>query len=232
MQVDKVQTLWVNFFFDKFLNKDINYSIMVKEVEQNIKLYDACASEIAEFSFPRLLQYQLNQFISSLPRNAKILDVGCGCGRDVNYFLEEHLDPVGIDLSNNILDEARRRVETGNFVLMDMLDIKFDHDFFDGIWCMSSLDHIPKNLSSDVIKKFYDLLVDGGILYVSVPEGEGEKVINFDKSGNMPRFCAYYDQNEIESMLKSKGFSILTTFTEEDDDATWINLFCKKTTEL
>lgn len=202
---------------------------MVREVENNIKVYDACASEISDFSFPRLPQYQLNQFISNLSKNAKVLDVGCGCGRDVSYLMEEQYDVIGVDLSKGMINEAKKRVEGGNFILMDMLDLKFDKESFDGIWCMASLDHIPKDIVPGVVGKLYDLLSDKGVLYLSVPEGEDEGTVDYEKSGNMSRFCAHYNQEELKALLKAAGFNILTIFTE-DDDVSWINVLCKKVT--
>lgn len=201
---------------------------MDKRVEDTVKVYDQFAKDFADFNFPRVLQYQLNQFISCLPKNAKILDVACGAGRDVQYFLEEGYNAVGIDLSKGMIEQAKNRVSGGSFIQMDMLDLKFDTEEFDAVWCMNSLLHIPKDIVMNALKNFHKVLKPNGVLFLAVQEGEGEKFVRFEKSGNMPRFFAFYQQPEIENMLEEAGFIISSSYNEDDEEVSWINILAKK----
>ena len=199
------------------------------ENEKNTKeVYDKIASSYAESTFPQLLQYQLTQFIGYLPEKSKILDAGCGSGKDVKFFIEEKFDVTGIDFSKAMIEEAKKRVEQGNFQTMDMSELKFDKQSFGGVWCCNSLMHIPKYNVSNVLKGFHDVLKDEGILFVTVTMGEGEKIIHYEKSLNLPKFFSFYKPAEIKKLLEDAGFKILESFNEEDDEFSWINLFCKK----
>jgi ubiquinone/menaquinone biosynthesis C-methylase UbiE len=201
---------------------------MDKRIEDTIKVYDQFAKDFANFTFPRILQYQISQFLSHLPKHAKILDVACGAGRDVQYFMEEGYDPVGIDASKGMINEAKSRVVDGNFKQMDMLNLEFDENSFDAVWCMNSLLHIPKDLVLNALKNFFKVLKPSGVLFLAVQEGEGERFVNFEKSGNLPRFFAFYNQAELENLLEEAGFTIVTSYNEEDEEVSWINVLAKK----
>jgi len=201
---------------------------MGEELEKTYEVYSKYAKEYAETTFPNLLQYQLTQFTSYLEKGAKIIDVGCGSGKDVDYLTEEGFEVVGIDYSKEMIDEAKERVPNGNFVVQDMAKLEFDDKTFDGVWCCASILHIPKENVFDILKGFNRVLKPEGVMYLAVIEGEGERMVEFPQSKNMPRFFAFYKQREIEELLEGAGFKILTAYTEEDDNHTWINVFCKK----
>ena len=131
------------------------------------------------YKFPKLLQFQLNKFISLLI-GKKILDAGCGPGRDLLYFKEEGLDVTGIDISKGMLRECRRRTNIMGLE-MDMRKMTFPENIFDGIWCMASFSDIPKEDSSKVIDEFYRILKRGGAIYLAVKEGEGVEVVKKEK---------------------------------------------------
>ncbi len=96
---------------------------------------------------------QYKDFIK-LCKGRKILDAGSGPGRDTRYFLRKGYDVVSIDKSQGMLDEAKLRVPNGNFIKMDMSNLKFAPKSFDGIWCCASLLHIKKSKAPKVIGSF------------------------------------------------------------------------------
>ncbi len=88
---------------------------MDSDYKKTIEAFNKFAEQYADFTFSNLLQYELNRFIALIPKNAKILDVGCGSGRDVHYFLEYFLKPIGLDASEDLINEAKKRVPEGSF---------------------------------------------------------------------------------------------------------------------
>src|SRR3989338_7450431 len=111
--------------------------LMDKEIRETIRLYDKFARQFAAFAEMALPQYELNKFISML-KGKRILDLGCGSGRDVRYFLDEKLKPAGIDASFPMLLQARERGK-GGYIQMDILKLGFKGRSFDGAWAVGSI---------------------------------------------------------------------------------------------
>ena len=134
-----------------------------------IEAFNKFAEQYADFTFDNLLQYELNRFIALVPKNDKILDIGCGSGRDVHYFLDYKLQPIGIDASQEIIKEAKKRVPEGNFVHMDMLNLKFTPFEFDGIWALDSISYLKKDLIPEILLNLNKIL-------------KQEFIINYEKT--------------------------------------------------
>ena len=81
--------------------------------------------------------------ISGIPSGARVLDLCCGQGNVTEALLNLGLDAVGVDFSPKMLDFARRRVPTGNFVEADAEDLIFDDAEFDAVVCNFGLIHVP-----------------------------------------------------------------------------------------
>jgi len=113
----------------------------------------------------KVIEHLLTYFIENL-KGKKILDVGCGHGRDARYLSERGFEVVGIDLSRNLLKIARRMAPKAKFLLMDMRDLKFGDEEFDGIWSCASFLHIPKREALETLREFRRVLKPGGLLYL------------------------------------------------------------------
>jgi SAM-dependent methyltransferase len=142
--------------------------------------------------------------------------------------MEEGHEVVGIDLSKNLIKEAKKRVPKGKFYQMDMLEMKFCDETFDGIWCHATLCHILKLDAPKALKEMFRILKPDGVLYIGLREGEGEKMVCYLKSGNLPKFFAFYSQIELEELIWDAGFDILNSYSERDEQSAWINVFARK----
>lgn len=195
-------------------------------MDKTIETFNKIAPSYAKFTFEKIQQYELNKFISLFNKKSKILDVGCGSGRDVQYFIEYGLDPVGIDLSDSMLKEATTRVKDGNILKMDMKNLKFKENNFDGIWCCVTLSHIKKKELLTILKEFKRVLKQKGYLYISVKKGDKEGFETDEKYNNLPLYLAYYSKEEIENLLKKAGFTIYSSYLV-GNKVEWINVFAK-----
>jgi len=196
-------------------------------MDATVKTFDKLAQQYATFTFDKILQFEINKFISLMPKKAKVLDVGSGSGRDVNYFLDYDLDPIGIDLSENMLKEAKKRVKKGNFMKMDMKKkLDFPKESFDGIWCCVTFSHIKKKEVPKILKEFKRVLKPRGHLYLSVRKGNGEAIEKDKKYNNLPIHMSYYKPKEIEKYLKEIGFEIHNISISEGK-VDWINVYAK-----
>lgn len=195
-----------------------------EKIKASIEIYNKFAQAYITHTSNKLLQFQLNEFISMLPKKAKVLDVGCGAGRDAEYLTEEGLDVLGIDIATQMIKEAKKKkikVKKKN-----ILDLKKGD--FDGIWCMATLSDIPKSEINTVLTNFHNLLNENGIVYIAVKEGEGEKFEEKERYENQPRFYAYYKQDELEKNLAENNFKIIKSTKTNDQGVNWIEIFARK----
>ena len=198
-------------------------------IKKTIETYNQIAKIYADYTFNRLFQYHLNEFISLIPKDAKILDIGCGSGRDVQYFLDYNLNPIGIDISHEMINEAKTRVPNGDFKKMDMRNLKFKENTFDALWACASLLHISRKELPKVLQNLNKIIKPNGILFIALKEGEGSKIIREQKYKDLPRLFVYYNKPEIEKLINENGFSIIKSEIEKGTEKTnWINILCKK----
>ncbi len=105
----------------------------------------------------------------------KILDFGCGAGRDTKYFLEKGYDVDAVDGS---IELCRRAGEYTGIKVQHMLfqDLNVVEKY-DGIWACASILHLTRSELIDVLSKISRALCNNGILYTSFKYGtfEGER---------------------------------------------------------
>ncbi len=193
-----------------------------------IEVFNKFAEQYADFTFQNnILQYELNRFISLVPKNGVILDLGCGSGRDVQYFMDYNLDVVGVDASEKLIHEAKKRVN-GKLMVMDMMELNFNDGIFDGVWAQDSISYITKKELEKVFEKLNLILKNDGMLFISVRKGEGERLIRHEELGKEQIFTCFFNKDELEEMLKGKRFEILDSCIQKGEEHTWINIFAKK----
>ncbi len=193
------------------------------EVEQTIRTYDKIAPEYCKKTRqPKFLEWEESYIKKMLFFISKskplILDVGCGDGRHCIIIEKNGGKAIGIDLSQAMLEEAKTLYPEGDFREMDMRNLSFDNDFFDGIWASGSIYHVPKAKIDEVIEEFREVLKMNGILAVNFKIGRGEGMEAEPKSySGSPRYFAYYTEKEMRNMISSFGFEELesSSYPEE-----------------
>ncbi len=113
-------------------------------------------------------------FLSLLPKEGRILDAGCGSGRDTQAFLERGYRVKAFDASKNLAALAERRI--GQPVLVcEFLQFQ-DSEPFDGIWACASLLHTPLAELPKTISQLARFLKPEGCIYASFKYGRGERL--------------------------------------------------------
>jgi ubiquinone/menaquinone biosynthesis C-methylase UbiE len=179
-------------------------------------------------------QAEADRYRQLLP-SGNVLDVGCGFGRDCHFFTEPVYKYVGLDFSIGLLAEAVKRFPGVKFVWADMLKVPmiFRANQFDGFWAVASLLHIEKYRIRDVLKGIREVVRKGGIGFISVKKGEGERVVEEDHggqwSGKDRRFYAFYHREEFENILEDCGFRVLE-FGERSrgENTVWLEFFVER----
>ncbi len=181
--------------------------------------YDQFAPQIAERFWKTQLTHSWNTFQAALPHPARILDVGCGAGRDVGHFTRAGMLAQGADVSIGLLREAQRRAPAP-YTQADMRALPYAANSFDGIWMSASLLHIPKTQGLKVLQEAGRLLVPGGVLYVSVKQGAGE--VWETREG--PRLFVYYQPEELTALVEQAGMQATEVWLDETPKHTWVNV--------
>lgn len=115
-----------------------------------------------------------DKFIKALS-GTKVLDFGCGSGRDTKYFIAAGLDVVATDGSEEICKSASKYtgIEVKHMLFQELYEV----NQYDGIWACSSILHLKKAELGVVLEKMIQALVSNGIIYTSFKYGdfEGER---------------------------------------------------------
>lgn len=208
----------------KFINKVHKYC--------TLSSYDATALKYAEKTSSLHPKKQIDAFIGYLPRQAEILDLGCGPGRDAKIFAELGFAVTGIDLSPKMIELAKETVANAKFQVMDFSRMEFSKNHFDGIWASAAFLHAPKSNISQIFRNIHSLLKLEGIFYLSLKQGKGEILEQDARYGNVPKFWSFFDKDEIVDLLEQADFEILQSSVVDKNSSyhthEMIHLFCKK----
>lgn len=186
--------------------------------------YDRIAADFAKKWFDNPILVVARPFLTFVPNQGIILDIGCGPGQYLKFFLSQSYRCVGIDMSKAMLAEARYRTKCDNLARMNMLNLGFQNSSFDAIWACASLCHIPVDLVPDVLQELRRLLKPRGIIFISIQEGNGSEI---REDG---RFFQYHTEDSFCNLLTSSGLSIALIIRSEtvvNRPKTWLQFFCR-----
>jgi 2-polyprenyl-3-methyl-5-hydroxy-6-metoxy-1,4-benzoquinol methylase len=107
----------------------------------SIKYYDKNVNAFYERTIHADVFNLYQKFLPHINKRAKILDAGCGIGRDAKYFHNLGYDITAFDGSIEMVKKAsiELRKEVFHFTFQDLNFI----DEFDAIWANESLLHVP-----------------------------------------------------------------------------------------
>ncbi|MBZ1345537.1 MAG: methyltransferase domain-containing protein [Candidatus Nealsonbacteria bacterium] len=197
-------------------------------VAKTIKTYEELAEDYYKTHFDINEIKNIADFFIQNLKGQKILDIGCGPGRDAKYFSEHDLEVTGIDLTSNFVKMASQNVPNAKFIQMDMRNLDFPENTFDGIWACASFLHIPKEDAKNTLLGFKKILKPAGLIYISVKAGTEEKFVQKEEYKGRTKFFAFYTEDELKNLIESCNFKILKVIIDKKKDNIWINVFATK----
>ncbi len=103
------------------------------------------------------------------PAPTRVLDMGCGAGRTTLGLESRGYDVEALDLSEDLVDEARKRVGRTPIHLMDARQLDFADASFDAVlFSFNGLDCVyPSSERQRVLAEVHRVLRPGGVFYYS-----------------------------------------------------------------
>lgn len=150
---------------------------MNKEKKYVLDAYNKIAKE---FKDTRVFTWKwTDTFIEQLPIDSKVLDIGCGTGRNLLY---SKVKLTGIDISEeqikmckNFLEENTKNNSNNsnnnipNFLVGDMCDLPFEDNSFDAIICIATFHHLSnEERRNKALEEMKRVLSKNGKILLSV----------------------------------------------------------------
>lgn len=183
--------------------------------------YDAVAQDYADRFHDELTRKpfdrkMLEWLVERVGDSGQICDIGCGPGQVAAYMKSLGADSSGIDLSPQMVEQARRLFPDIPFQQGNMLDLSGIADAsFAGITAFYAIIHIPYERVVDSLKAMHRVLKPGGYLLLTFHIGEEvrhldawwEKTVNLDFN--------FFTTAQMKTDLTEAGFT-LTEVIERD----------------
>ncbi|MBS5125678.1 MAG: methyltransferase domain-containing protein [Clostridium sp.] len=166
------------------------------------------------------------EFLKLVPEGGKILDLGCGSGRDSMNFMKLGYEVTAVDGSKELAKKASALL--GKEVIASTFEELELKEKFHGIWACASLLHIKREDLKTVLNNLYNNLEDNGVFYMSFKYGEKEYVDDKNRY-----FNCFTDESIISFINENTKFNILGLYITEDklgrvNEVKWLNLICNK----
>lgn len=166
------------------------------------------------------------EFLKLVPEGGKILDLGCGSGRDSMNFMKLGYEVTAVDGSKELAKRAS--VLLGKEVIVSTFEELELKEKFHGIWACASLLHIKREDLKTVLNNLYNNLDDNGVFYMSFKYGEKEYVDDKNRY-----FNCFTDESIISFINENTKYNILGLYITEDklgrvNEVKWVNLICNK----
>ncbi|KAI4210044.1 MAG: hypothetical protein LQ351_007094 [Letrouitia transgressa] len=168
----------------------------------------------------------IHQLLELLPPQANILDCGSGTGNPVAFTITNSGHRLhGIDVAQNMVDLARKKVPNATFEKASMLEYK-PVDLVNGIVAMFSLFQLTRTDITSMAHKWYEWLQRGGLLLLGVIGAEDCNLDSevYDSDGKCatgvqtwfmkrPISVTLFTKAGWNDLLKGVGFELLHTKT-------------------
>jgi len=172
----------------------------------------------------------------NLEKKSKILDIGCGGGRNTILFQKNGFNSTGIDISENAIKLAKQLNKENNtnciFEKQNILETKYKNEF-DTIIDIGCFHHLRKNQWNNYRNKIQESLKQNGFFILYTFSNESEETFNHKKGKNWSyhnhHYNHYFSKKELEQIFDKKFKLIKFQKIEEKGRQLVFNLlFMKK----
>lgn len=196
--------------------------------DNTLQYYIDNAEEYASRTADADMSSVMDVFVRRIPDKGRILDLGCGSGRDSKTFLEMGYSVTALDGSPKLCSIASRRTGLPVRCLM-FQELDYDKNF-EGIWACSSLHHLSRTQLNETLPRVIRALKPGGVLYTCFKYGESD----YDDERGRHFTCA--TERSVDKLLDAarddieiNGMKVWTTGdTLGGRDLRWVNVLAAR----
>lgn len=162
----------------------------------------------------------LEKFLTYLPPNSRVLNVGCGVGQDSKFLKENGCYVLGVDSSKEMINRAKEYAPDVKFELQDFMKLEPILKY-DAVWCSRAFHHMPNIGPEKFFGQAKNLLKERGVLYLTSIASDTERG-EIIKNSLVIRGLT---ENSFKSMILENGFEILDFIYS--DDRKMMEIFAK-----
>jgi len=193
--------------------------------DKTIDYYNSNTRAFMESTKNVAFESMQQKFLKQIPEHGRILDFGCGSGRDAKYFQEHGYQVDASDGSEELCKAAS--AYTGIAVKHMYFEELAADRLYDGIWACASILHVHKEDLPEILSKMCKALKNDGTMYVSFKYG----TFQGERNG---RYFTDLDEKGLKEVIKNIPDLVLKeTWVTSDarpgrENEKWLNAFLKR----
>ncbi len=173
----------------------------------SVRFYDENAEAFFDGTVSVDMSALRGRFLAYVRAGGRILDAGCGSGRDALAFSRAGYGVTAFDASPEMV--RRAAAHTGlSVALMSFDDVDWS-EAFDGVWACASLLHVPRLALSLTLARLMGALRPGGVIYASFKDGLTERVSD-------GRTFTDLSLAGLDAVMRLVGLEILDLWTSDE----------------
>ena len=180
--------------------------------------YDRVALRYLEWSTPSIARMKyLHKLLEYLPKQAEVLELGCGAGVPCTQLLAQHALVTANDISAAQIALAKQHVPEARLIHSDMMSLKFPPNTYDAIVAFYSIIHLPRVEQKTLIMRLSEWLRPDGYLLLNLGTRDDHISMNPNWLG-CPMYWSGYDADTNRGMIHQAGLKILEAEIVCDDE--------------
>lgn len=162
---------------------------------------------------------------SEIVNGSDVLEIGFGLGQAAEWFVHHGFTYTGIDPVDAFYEPLRTKFPEQTILKVSAQEADFPKESFNGIFAMASLLHLNNEDLKIALKKCAEWLKEGGILFVTIKEGQGELVRDDGRYFNFFTKESFLELAEDFELLE---FSTNPAKSYNTGTENWLNFYLKK----
>ncbi len=196
--------------------------------KRNIAVYNKSSESLAKYFKgigPRLEDIKRALMLAQSKSNARVVEIGCGDGRDALEIINKVGWYQGFDPSIGMLNIAKKTAPQASFMQADALSYQYPPEL-DVVYAFASLLHLNKTDFANVCQKVIKALRPKGIFYISLKERR-RYVEEVKIDGHGERMFYYYTPALVQS-LAGTSFMVVYLDHQQIGDTKWFTIALQK----